>query len=127
MRTLSGILDYNYGFFEVTVRFPTNHLLPFLLIALLCSGVYALRFEIETYVSSMWAGELCMHLHDACEGNVLFNRMLALSIICCAFFTSLAIYTTFIAFFLIINIFIPSTGYLYENFILYSCNVRWGC
>ena len=60
-----------------------KHLLPSLLIALLCSGVYALRAEIETYVSSMWVGGLCRYLFDACEENVLFNCLLALSIICC--------------------------------------------
>lgn len=69
-----------------------NHLLPSLLIALLCSGVYALRAEIETYVSSMWVGGLCRHLFDACEGDVLFNCLLALTIICCTFFVWRRIY-----------------------------------
>ena len=69
-----------------------KHLLPSLLIALLCSGVYALRAEIETYVSSMWVGGLCRHLFDACEGNVLFNCLLALAIFCCTVFVCRRVY-----------------------------------
>lgn len=45
-----------------------------------------MRAEIETYVSSMWVGGLCRHLFDACDGDVLFNCLLALVIICCTVF-----------------------------------------
>lgn len=69
-----------------------KHLLPSLLIALLCSGAYALRSEIETYVSGMWVGGLCKHLFNACEGNLLFNCLLTLAIICCVAFVCRRIY-----------------------------------
>lgn len=40
----------------------------------------------------MWVGGLCEHLFTACEGNLLFNCLLTLAVICCVAFVCRRIY-----------------------------------
>ena len=49
---------------------------------LFLSGLYALRSDIETYISTMWVGQLFGYLYKACTTNGWFNFLFALTLIC---------------------------------------------
>lgn len=51
-----------------------------LLVTLLFSGFYALRSDIETYISKMWVGELFDYVYKACITNDLFNFLFTLTL-----------------------------------------------
>lgn len=55
--------------------------LPFVL---LLSAFYALRDDVNTYISTMWVGELLSYVSKACTNSSLFNILLALTL-CCFF------------------------------------------
>lgn len=52
-----------------------------LLITLFLSGFYALRSDIETYISQMWVGELFDYVYKACITNDLFNFLFTLTLV----------------------------------------------
>lgn len=52
-----------------------------LLITLFLSGFYALRSDIETYISQMWVGELFDYVYKACTTNNLFNFLFTLTLV----------------------------------------------
>lgn len=49
---------------------------------LFLSGLYALRSDIETYISTMWVGQLFGYVYKACTTNGWFNFLFALTLIC---------------------------------------------
>lgn len=49
---------------------------------LLLSGIYALRSDIETYVSEIWVGKSFGYVYKACTTNGWFNFLFALTLIC---------------------------------------------
>ena len=51
-----------------------------LLITLFLSGFYALRSDIETYISQMWVGELFDYVYKACTTNNWFNFLFTLTL-----------------------------------------------
>lgn len=51
-----------------------------LLVTLFLSGLYALRSDIETYISKMWVGELFNYVYKACITNDLFNFLFTLTL-----------------------------------------------
>ena len=51
-----------------------------LLIILFLSGFYALRSDIETYISQMWVGELFDYVYKACTTNNWFNFLFTLTL-----------------------------------------------
>lgn len=53
-----------------------------LLFTLFLSGIYALRSNIETYISTMWVGQLFGYVYKACTTNGWFNFLFALTLIC---------------------------------------------
>lgn len=53
-----------------------------LLFTLFLSGIYALRSDIETYVSEIWVGKLFGYVYKACTTNNLFNFLFALTLAC---------------------------------------------
>lgn len=53
-----------------------------LLFTLFLSGLYALRSDIETYVSEIWVGKLFGYVYKACTTNNLFNFLFALTLAC---------------------------------------------
>lgn len=53
-----------------------------LLFTLFLSGLYALRSDIETYVSEIWVGKLFGYVYKACTTNNLFNFLFALILAC---------------------------------------------
>lgn len=52
-----------------------------LLVTLLLSGFYALRSDIETYISQMWVGELFDYVYKACTTNNWFNFLFTLTLV----------------------------------------------
>lgn len=50
-----------------------NKLYCYLLSILSLSGFYALRSDINTYISKMWVGELFAYVFKACTLSTLFN------------------------------------------------------
>lgn len=57
-----------------------NKLYYLLLATLFLSGLYALRSDIETYISKMWVGELFDYVYKACITNDLFNFLFTLTL-----------------------------------------------
>lgn len=57
-----------------------NKLCYSLLATLFLSGFYALRSDIETYISKMWVGELFGYVYKACITNDLFNFLFTLTL-----------------------------------------------
>lgn len=57
-----------------------NKLCYSLLATLFLSGFYALRSDIETYISQMWVGELFDYVNKACTTNNLFNFLFTLTL-----------------------------------------------
>lgn len=57
-----------------------NKLCYSLLATLFLSGFYALRSDIETYISQMWVGELFDYVYKACTTNNLFNFLFTLTL-----------------------------------------------
>ena len=53
-----------------------------LLFTLFLSGLYALRSDIETYVSEIWVGKLFGYVYKACTTNNLFNFLFAMTLAC---------------------------------------------
>lgn len=53
-----------------------------LLFTLFLSGIYALRSDVETYVSEIWVGKLLGYVYKACTTNNLFNFLFALTLAC---------------------------------------------
>lgn len=51
-----------------------------LLVTLFFSGLYALRSDVEDYVSTMWIGELFEYVYKACTTNSLFNFLFTLTL-----------------------------------------------
>lgn len=51
-----------------------------LLVTLLFSGFYALRSDIETYISKMWVGELFDYIYKACITSNWFNFLFTLTL-----------------------------------------------
>lgn len=49
---------------------------------LFLSGLYALRSDIETYISTMWVGQLFGYVYKACTTSGWFNFLFALTLIC---------------------------------------------
>lgn len=49
---------------------------------LFLSGLYALRSDIETYVSEIWIGKSFGYVYKACTTNGWFNFLFALTLIC---------------------------------------------
>lgn len=49
---------------------------------LFLSGLYALRSDIETYVSEIWVGKSFGYVYKACTTNGWFNFLFALTLIC---------------------------------------------
>ena len=52
-----------------------------LLVTLLFSGFYALRSDIETYISQMWVGKLFNYVYKACTTNNWFNFLFTLTLV----------------------------------------------
>lgn len=52
-----------------------------LLVTLLFSGFYALRSDIETYISQMWVGKFFNYGYKACTTNDLFNFLFTLTLV----------------------------------------------
>lgn len=52
-----------------------------LLVTLFLSGFYALRGDIETYVSKTWVGDLFEYVYKACTTNSLFNFLFTLALV----------------------------------------------
>lgn len=59
-----------------------NKLYCFLLSILSLSGFYALRSDIDAYISKIWVGELFAYVFNACTISTLFNILLIL-VLCC--------------------------------------------
>lgn len=57
-----------------------NKLYYLLLVTLFFSGLYALRSDVEDYVSTMWVGELFDYVYKACITNDLFNFLFTLTL-----------------------------------------------
>lgn len=57
-----------------------NKLCYSLLATLFLSGFYALRSDIEAYISKMWVGELLGYVYKACITNDLFNFLFTLTL-----------------------------------------------
>lgn len=57
-----------------------NKLCYSLLATLFLSGFYALRSDIETYISKMWVGELFDYVYKACTTNNWFNFLFTLTL-----------------------------------------------
>lgn len=57
-----------------------NKLYYLLLATLFLSGLYALRSDIETYISKMWVGELFDYVYKECITNDLFNFLFTLTL-----------------------------------------------
>ena len=57
-----------------------NKLYYLLLVTLFFSGLYALRSDVEDYVSTMWVGELFDYVYKACITNYLFNFLFTLTL-----------------------------------------------
>lgn len=57
-----------------------NKLCYSLLATLFLSGFYALRSDIETYISKMWVGELFGYVYKACITNDWFNFLFTLTL-----------------------------------------------
>lgn len=57
-----------------------NKLYCLLLVTLFFSGLYALRSDVEDYVSTMWVGELLGYVYKACITNDLFNFLFTLTL-----------------------------------------------
>lgn len=57
-----------------------------LLVTLFLSGFYALRNDIETYISKMWVGELFGYVYKACITNNWFNFLFTLTLVYFFFF-----------------------------------------
>lgn len=51
-----------------------------LLFILFLSGLYALRCDIEVYISNMWLGQLCEYVFKACITNNWFNFLFTLTL-----------------------------------------------
>lgn len=62
----------------------TNRFYTYLAI-LVFSGLYALKSEIENYISKMWVGDFIEYVYKACMINMLFNILLTLALISLAF------------------------------------------
>lgn len=62
----------------------TNRFYTYLAI-LVFSGLYALKSEIENYISKMWVGDFIEYVYKACMINMLFNILLTLALISSAF------------------------------------------
>lgn len=52
-----------------------------LIVTLLFSGFYALRSDIETYISQMWVGKLFNYVYKACTTNNWFNFLFTLTLV----------------------------------------------
>ena len=52
-----------------------------LLVTLLFSGFYALRSDIETYISQMWVDKLFNYVYKACTTNNWFNFLFPLTLV----------------------------------------------
>lgn len=59
-----------------------NKLYYSLFATLFLSGLYALRSDIETYVSEIWVGKSFGYVYKACTTNGWFNFLFALTLIC---------------------------------------------
>lgn len=57
-----------------------NKLYYLLLVTLFFSGLYALRSDVEDYVSTMWVGGLFDYVYKACITNDLFNFLFTLTL-----------------------------------------------
>ena len=57
-----------------------NKLFYSLFATLFLSGLYALRSDIETYISKMWVGELFDYVYKACTTNNWFNFLFTLTL-----------------------------------------------
>lgn len=69
-----------------------NKLYCFLLSILSLSGFYALRSDINAYISKMWVGELFAYVFKACSISILFNILLILSLCYFSFIVGKIIY-----------------------------------
>lgn len=69
-----------------------NKLYCFLLSILSLSGIYALRSDINAYISKMWVGELFAYVFKACSISILFNILLILSLCYFSFIVGKIIY-----------------------------------
>lgn len=58
----------------------TNKLFYSFFATLFLSGIYALRSDIEAYISKMWVGELLGYVYKACITNDLFNFLFTLTL-----------------------------------------------
>lgn len=63
-----------------------------LLVTLFFSGLYALRSDVEDYVSTMWVGELFEYIYKACTTNSLFNFLFTLTLVSLFFIIGRKIY-----------------------------------
>lgn len=52
-----------------------------LIVTLLFSGFFALRSDIETYISQMWVGKLFNYVYKACTTNNWFNFLFTLTLV----------------------------------------------
>ena len=62
----------------------TNRFFTYLAILILF-GLYALKSEIENYISKMWVEDFIEYVYKACLTNMLFNILLILALISSAF------------------------------------------
>lgn len=62
----------------------TNRYYTFIVL-LVFSGLYALRSEVENYVSKMWVGDFIEYVYKACACNALFNILLTLALMVSSF------------------------------------------
>ena len=49
---------------------------------LIFSGLYALKDDVDAYISEMWVGTFCGYVNKACAASLLFNLLLTIAIIC---------------------------------------------
>lgn len=61
-------------------KISMNKLFYSLFATLFLSGLYALRSDIETYISKMWVGELFDYVYKACTTNNWFNFLFTLTL-----------------------------------------------
>ena len=56
-----------------------------LIVLLVFSGLYALRNDIENYISKVWVGDFIEYVYKSCVTNALFNILLTLTLIALSF------------------------------------------